>query len=100
MTPEQKSSMHKYYKVLINKMIWSDDAKCQIKRCKRHQKYSLFIGESERLSTIYMTCCDKHLPYAAEKTLEERKRLYEKAIADFEKNELEKAARLISEKVA
>ena len=70
-----------YYKkfamVSVNNMIMSDTAKCY--ECKTNlQEFSVFIGESQRLSTLYDSCCSECLPLVV-------KRAIKKGIEDAEK---------------
>jgi hypothetical protein len=53
-----------YYKkfamVSVNQMIMSDTSICS--RCKiNFQEFSVFIGDAQRLSTLYSCCCSECL---------------------------------------
>ena len=54
-----------YYKKLatvsVNGMVMSNTAKCC--KCKTNlQEFTIFIGDEQRLSTLYTSCCSECLP--------------------------------------
>lgn len=63
-----------YYKkfahVSVNQMIMSNTSKCC--ECKsKLQNFTVFIGEDQRLSTLYTSCCNECLPIVVKKACEE-----------------------------
>lgn len=54
-----------YYKqfavVSVNDMIWATGAKCQ--KCKdKVQEFTVFVGNGQKMSTMYSSCCPDCLP--------------------------------------
>ena len=65
---------NKYYKkfaqVSVNNRIISNTSKCN--SCKdKLQKFTVFIGEEQRLSTLYCCCCNDCLPIVVNEAIKE-----------------------------
>ncbi len=74
---------NQYYKtfaqVSVNSMIMSTGAKCY--ECKDNlQEFSIFIGEGQRLSTLYTSCCSNCLPIVVKKAIDEGRKTAEEQI--------------------
>jgi hypothetical protein len=74
MSNQIKINRNEYYKkfamVSVNQMVMSDTAKCYV--CKTNlQEFTVFLGESQRLSTLYDSCCSKCLPEVIKKANKE-----------------------------
>lgn len=93
-----KRVIRKRYKVIVGKCSLSDRSKCNTKRCKKHDKYGIFIGEDTKLSTLYSLSCSIHLPLQIEKALEQAKIDAEKQILIEEEYAIKKAKELLNKK--
>lgn len=63
-----------YYKkfatVSVNNMVMSTGAKCC--KCKENvQEFTIFIGDAQKLSTLYTSCCSKCLPIVVKEAIKE-----------------------------
>jgi hypothetical protein len=86
MSVDKRAYYEKFAHVSVNGSIWSEDAKCH--KCKTNkQEFSVFLGEGQRLSTLYSTCCSECLPSIIKKAIEEGKEDAEKAIKNAEERE-------------
>lgn len=84
----------KFAQVSINQSIWSNTSKCN--KCNTNlQEFSVFIGEGQRLSTIYSTCCSECLPIVIKEAIKEGKKDAEKAIKNAENRQYEEALKLV-----
>lgn len=99
MTEEQKRGFAKQNMVIVQGIPFSETSTCNIKRCKRKQKFSFFIGESPRLSTYWGSCCEKHSTLMIQQTTEKAKEFLNKMLADAEKREQENAIKVLAEKL-
>ena len=74
---------NEYYKKLalvsVNQMIMSTGAKCN--HCKKKlQEFSIFVGEGQKLSTLFSSCCSKCLPIVVKEAIEDGKKTAEEQI--------------------
>ena len=83
-----------YYKqfamVSVNHMIMSDTSKCY--ECKdKLQEFSVFVGNDQRLSTLFGSCCSECLSIMVNKAIKDGQETAEKMIKRAEeKLKLEK----------
>jgi len=87
-----------YYKKLahvsVNNMIMSNTSKCY--KCKdKLQKFTVFVGEGQRLSTMYSSCCDDCLSIVVQEAIEEGKKYAEKAIKEAEHRLYKESLKLV-----
>ena len=69
----------KFAQVSVNNMIMSETSKCNC--CKNKlQEFSVFIGEGQRLSTLYSSCCSDCLPIVVNEAIKIGKKDYQDAI--------------------
>ena len=70
-----------YYKmfaqVSVNQMIMYTGAKC---KCGELQEFSIFVGEGQKLSTLFASCCSKCLPIVVKDAIEDGKKTSEEQI--------------------
>lgn len=64
---------NQYYKkfatVSVNSMIMSTGSKCY--ECEKNvQEFSVFVGDEQRLSTLFNSCCSNCLPIVVKKAIE------------------------------
>lgn len=84
----------KFAQVSVNQSIWSNTSKCN--KCNTNlQEFSVFVGEGQRLSTIYSTCCSKCLPIVIKDAIKEGREDAEKAIKNAENRQYEEALKLV-----
>jgi hypothetical protein len=84
----------KFAQVSVNQSIWSNTSKCN--KCNTNlQEFSVFVGEGQRLSTMYSTCCSKCLPIVIKEAIKEGREDAEKAIKNAENRQYEEALKLI-----
>ena len=72
-----------YYKrlaiVSVNKMVMSSTSKCY--KCKEKlQELTVFLGEGQRLSTLFGCCCGECLPIMVNEAIVEGKKYAEEQI--------------------
>lgn len=72
-----------YYKkfamVSVNNMIMSTGAKCY--ECKDNvQEFSVFVGDDQRLSTLFNSCCSNCLPIVVKKAIDNGRKTSEEQI--------------------
>lgn len=68
----KKIDRNLYYKnfsqVSVNGMVMSNTSKCN--NCEdKLQEFTVFIGEGQRLSTMYSSCCDECLSIVVKKAI-------------------------------
>jgi hypothetical protein len=69
----------KFAQVSVNSMIMATGAKCY--ECKDNlQEFSIFVGEGQRLSTLYTSCCSKCLPIVVKKAIDEGRKTADEQI--------------------
>ena len=84
----------KFAQVSVNQSIWSSTSKCN--KCNTNlQEFSVFVGEGQRLSTMYSTCCSKCLPDVIKDAIKEGRNDAEKAIKSAENRQYEEALKLV-----
>ena len=70
-----------YYKmfaqVSVNQMIMYTGAKC---KCGELQEFSIFVGEGQKLSTLFSSCCSKCLPIIVKDAIEDGRKTAEEQI--------------------
>lgn len=96
MTSHEERTIQARYKVIVYKMSGSDNSKCDSKGCKKHDTYTLFVGEESRLSTLFAGSCKDHLAKFVDKAQEERWRLVKKMVRAFKKEERRKAKLILN----
>lgn len=98
MTEEKKRAYWASQQIIVSHGSMSDKPACSIKKCKRKDKYLVFVGNGTKLSDLFACSCPKHLPLIIDKAVISRKKLVEGEIVKAEKRELEEAKELISSK--
>jgi len=84
----------KFAQVSVNQSIWSNTSKCN--KCNTNlQEFSVFVGDGQRLSTMYSTCCSKCLPIVIKQAIKEGREDAEKAIKNAESRQYEEALKLV-----
>lgn len=91
----------KFAQVTVNGMIMSNTSKCN--ECEDSlQEFTVFVGEDQRLSTMFSSCCGNCLPIVVKKaiidgrkTAEDQitraeQRLYNESLALIRKTKLER----------
>jgi hypothetical protein len=69
----------KFAQVSVNSMIMASGAKCY--ECKDNlQEFSIFVGEGQRLSTLYTSCCSNCLPMTVKKAIEDGRKTADEQI--------------------
>lgn len=96
MSEQLEREIHRNNNVIIGKCSASDTSYCDIKRCKRHDKYTVFIGDATRLSTVFAGCCQKHLPLMIDKAYKQREKDIAKQIKRMKQREIEQAEKVLS----
>lgn len=93
-----KIDKNEYYKkfatvsVCIGK--WSDTSIC--KTCNTNEsEFMVFIGEGQRLSTLYKTCCSDCLSEVIKEATLEGKKDAEKMIKNAEQRQLKEALEIV-----
>lgn len=82
MTPQEaERHFSRTNHVIVGTMSISDKSTCQIQGCKKHDKYSLFLGNDTRLSTLFLNVCPKHLELGIKKTYAARAKRIKKLVA-------------------
>ena len=95
---------NQYYKqfaqVSVNSLVFSNTAKCSL--CDNLQEFSVFIGDGQRLSTLYSSCCGICLPIVVKSAIKigietsenqikkAEERLYKESLALVRKTKLSK----------
>lgn len=84
----------KFAQVSVNGMIMATGAKCY--ECKENlQEFSIFIGEGQRLSTLYTSCCSDCLPIVVKKAIENGKKTAEEQIKRAEERLYKESLELV-----
>lgn len=82
-TTDKNDLYRKLAQVSVNTMIMAEGAKCC--ECKNKvQEFSIFIGEGQRLSTLYTSCCKDCLPLAILEATKIGMKDYEEAVKKAE----------------
>jgi len=89
-----------YYKKLatvsVNEMVMSNTAKCC--NCNKNlQEFSIFIGDEQRLSTLYTSCCSKCLPLEIKKAIKIGREDAENAIKSAEDRLYKESLKVVRE---
>lgn len=92
---ETKIDISKRNMVITQIMSMSDDSKCELKGCKKHDKYSIFIGEYPRLSTLQFNCCKDHLPLFIDRAIKISQKIVRDAIANQKRAQKREAKKLL-----
>lgn len=96
MTKEEAKKMFtQSNRVIMTHLRVSDKSKCQKKGCKKDDKYTLFVGSDTRLSTMFASCCDKHLSDFTDKAIAEAKRNRKGQFIQWCKQQKKEARKLI-----
>ena len=80
--------------VSVNSMIMSNTSKCDNCNSKL-QEFSVFIGDSQRLSTLYNCCCSECLHIVVKNAIVEGKNDYEKTIKRYEDELLKQSLKIV-----
>jgi hypothetical protein len=69
----------KFAQVSVNSMIMSTGAICY--ECEKDvQEFSVFVGEGQKMSTLFNSCCSKCLPIVVKKAIADGKKDAEEQI--------------------
>lgn len=91
---DKREYYQKFAHVSVNNSIWSNTSKCQ--KCKtKNQEFSVFLGEGQRLSTLYSTCCSECLPLVINEAIKEGVKDAEDQIKRAEQRKYEEAIKLV-----
>lgn len=78
-TIDKSEYYKKFAQVSVNSMIMATGAKCY--ECKdKLQEFTVFIGEGQRLSTLYTSCCSDCLSTVVKKAITEGHKTAEEQI--------------------
>lgn len=102
MKPIDKNLYYKQFaQVSVNSMIMSNTSKCN--ECDNSlQEFTVFLGEGQRMSTMFSSCCGKCLPIVVKKAIVDgrktaedqitraEQRLYNESLALIRKTKLER----------
>lgn len=94
----EKETEMKYWKlnqILVQKQKISEDSKCPVRRCKKHQEYTIFVGNDCRLSTLYETSCKKHLSLQVDKSINYRNKYVTEQIEKAKEREIKEAKNIL-----
>ena len=74
---------NEYYKIFatvsVNSMIMSTGSKCY--ECEKNvQEFSVFVGEGQRLSTLFNSCCSNCLSTVVKKAIDNGRKTAEEQI--------------------
>jgi len=97
MTTQEKNEYYRQNMVIVQLGAFSENSKCEIKRCKKKAKHLVFLGEHTKLSTLYGNCCPHHLSLICNRANAEGLARAEKWINGKEKEELAHAKKLINQ---
>lgn len=90
----EREYYQKFAQVSVNDSIWSNTSKCE--KCNTNlQEFTVFIGEGQRLSTMYSTCCSECLPDVITEAIKVGREDAKKAFKSAEKREYEEAIKLV-----
>lgn len=95
MTEEQENQYWRAINVLVQRQSISDKSRCQVKRCKRHDKYAVFVGNTPALSTMDGNYCPLHLEKGISKAIDFRNSEVKRLIAAAKHREKQDAKRLL-----
>lgn len=87
-----------YYKqfahVSVNDMVMYNGAKCN-KCSDKIQEFTVFVGEGQRLSTMYSSCCSECLPLVIKEAIVEGRKTAEEQIARAEQRLYKESLELV-----
>ena len=87
-----------YYKqfahVSVNDMVMSHTSKCNKCESKFHE-FTVFLGEGQRLSTMYSSCCSDCLPIVVKEAIDEGRKTAEEQIARAEQRLYKESLELV-----
>lgn len=92
---ETRLEVAKREMVITQIMSFSDKSKCHSKGCKKHDKYSIFIGQYPRLSTLTFSSCEKHLSKFIDAAIKISQKTVRDTIANQKRAERRKAKELL-----
>jgi len=89
-----------YYKqfaqVSVNGMIMSNTSKCY--ECDEElQTFTVFLGQGQRMSTMYSSCCDNCLPIVVKKAIKDGRKTAEEQISRAEHKLYQESLKLVRE---
>lgn len=97
MTIQEKNAIYKQCQVIVQKGRIGEKSDCNIKNCKRPDKYLIYIGENPRLSTLYASCCEKHLAFTIKKAIEESRKEAATMLRRARRDEIKKAKEILNQ---
>ena len=71
MTTQEKNEYYRQNMVIVQRGGFSKYSKCTIKRCTAKTNFLVFLGGDTKISTIYGSCCNKHLPTIVNRAAQE-----------------------------
>lgn len=91
---DKRAYYEKFAHVSVNDTVWSHTSKCC--KCKtNNQEFSVFLGEGQRLSTMFSTVCSQCLPETIKEALEQGRKDAEEQIKRAEQRQYEEAIKLV-----
>lgn len=91
---DKRAYYEKFAHVSVNDTVWSHTSKCC--KCKtNNQEFSVFLGEGQRLSTMYSTVCSTCLPIVVQEAINTGRKDAEEQIKRAEQRKYEEAIKLV-----
>ena len=89
---------NQYYKIFaqvsVNNMIMSTGAKCY--ECLDNiQEFSIFVGEGQKLSTLFNSCCGNCLPIVVKKAIDNGRKTADEQIKRAEERLYKESLELV-----
>jgi hypothetical protein len=97
MTQDEKNRISISHQVIVNGLRLGEKTTCCHKKCKRFDRFAIFIGDSPKLSTLAYNVCPTHLALYIGKALLTRQKEVDERIQRAEKREIEKAKELLNQ---
>lgn len=87
---------NKFALVSVNQMVMSHTSKCN--NCnEKLQEFSVFVGEGQRLSTLFSSCCSECLPTVVKNAIAEGMKDYEEQVKREEERLYKESLRIVRE---
>lgn len=84
----------KFAQVSVNSMIMSNTSKCY--ECDdKLQEFTVFLGEGQRLSTMYDSCCSECLPLVVKDAIDEGRKVAAEQISRAEQRLYKESLELV-----
>jgi len=80
---DKRAIYAKFAQVSVNGLVMTHTSKCD--HCNTNlQEFSVFVGEGQRLSTLYKSCCSSCLPSVIKDAIDEGRKDAENAVKSAE----------------